>query len=55
MEDTYLKHPPGPACVVCGSVAVAEVAGSYLCAEHAIEAMEFDAGPTIEETTTARM
>jgi len=54
MEDT-LRHPPGPACTLCGSVAVAEVAGDYLCAEHAIEAMERDAGPTVEETKTARM
>ena len=54
MEDT-LRHPPGPACTLCGSVAVAEVAGNYLCAEHAIEAMEPDAGPPAEETTTARM
>jgi hypothetical protein len=38
MEDT-LTHPPGPACTACGSVAVAEVAGNYLCAEHAIDAM----------------
>jgi len=55
MEDTYLKHPPGPACILCGSVAVAEVEGNYLCAEHAIEAMERDAGPTVEETATAGM
>ena len=54
MEDT-LRHPPGPACTLCRSVAVAEVAGNYLCAEHAIEAMERDAGPTLEKTTTARM
>ena len=49
MEDT-LKHPSGPACVACGSVAVAEVAGSYLCAADAIDAMA-----TSDETTTARM
>ena len=54
MED-ILRHPPGPACTLCGSVAVAEVAGSYLCAEHAVEAMEREAGPVFEETTTARM
>lgn len=54
MEDT-LRHPPGPACTVCGSVAVAEVAGNYLCAEHAIEAMQQDAGQPVEETTTTRM
>jgi hypothetical protein len=54
MEDT-LRHPPVPACVVRGSVAVAEVAGSYLCAEHAIEAMDTDGRAPSEETTTARM
>ena len=39
MEDTYLEHPPRPVCTPWGSVAVAEVAGNYLRAEHAIEAM----------------
>jgi hypothetical protein len=51
----HLKHPPGPACVVCGSVAVAEVEGNYLCAVHAIEAMDTRDGVASEETTTARM
>ncbi len=54
MED-ILRHPPGPACTSCGSVAVVEVAGNYLCAEHAIEAMDTATGPAVEETTTARM
>ena len=54
MEDT-LRHPPGPACTLCGSVAVAQVAGCYLCAEHAIEAMQLAAGSAVEETATARM
>ncbi len=39
MEDT-LRHPPGPVCASCGSVAVAEVVGTYLCAGHAIAAMD---------------
>jgi hypothetical protein len=55
MEDTYLKHPPGPACVVCGSVAVAEVEGNNLCASHAIDAMDTADGAPAEETSTARM
>ena len=54
-----MRHGQKPwkrrACMLCGSVAVAEVAGNYLCAEHAIDAMERDAGPQVEETTTARM
>lgn len=54
MEDT-LRHPPGPACTLCGSVAVAEVAGNYLCAEHAIDAMGNNAGAPSEETSTTRM
>jgi len=55
MEDTYLKHPPGSACTMCGSVAVADVVGNHLCAEHAIEAIEATTGLPAEETTTARM
>jgi hypothetical protein len=54
MEDT-LRHPPGPACTLCRSVAVAEVAGNYLCAEHAIEAMDTRDGAASEETTAASM
>jgi hypothetical protein len=54
MEDT-LKHPPGPACTSCASVAVAEVVGNYLCASHAIEAMDKTGGAPAEETSTARM
>ena len=55
MEDTSLKHPPGSACTMCGSVAVADVVGNYLCASHAVEAIEAGAGLPVEETTTARM
>jgi hypothetical protein len=54
MEDT-LRHPPGPACVACGSVAVAEVAGNYLCAADALNAMDTGSGAASEETTTARI
>lgn len=54
MEDT-LKHPPGPASVACRSVAVAEVAGNYLCAADAFDAMDTGSGATSEETSTARM
>jgi hypothetical protein len=50
MEDT-LRHPPGPACTVCGNDAVAEVAGNYLCAVHAIGAMGAISGATGEETS----
>jgi hypothetical protein len=39
MEGT-MRHPPGPACIACGRDAVAEVAGTYLCAVHAIDAMD---------------
>jgi hypothetical protein len=55
MEDTYLEHPPGSVCTLGGSVDVAEVAGNYLCAEHAIEAMQRDAGQSVEETASTRM
>ncbi len=54
MEDT-LKHPPGPACTICGSVAVAEVVGNYLCASHAIDAMDTANEAPAEETSTARI
>jgi hypothetical protein len=54
MEDT-LKHPSGPACVACGSGAVAEVAGTYLCAADAIDALATSSRATSEETSTARM
>jgi hypothetical protein len=54
MEDT-LKHPPGPACMSCASVAVAEVVGNYLCASHAIEVMDTADEAPAEETSTARM
>jgi hypothetical protein len=55
MEDTYLEHPPEPVCTLGGSVAVAEVAGNYLCAEHAIEALQRDTGQLVEETANTRM
>lgn len=54
IEDT-LRHPPGPACTACGSVAVAGVAGNYLCAVDAIDAMATGSRATSEETTTAGM
>ena len=50
-----MTHPPDPTCTSCGSVALAEVEGNYLCVEHAIEAMESAAGTPVEETLTARM
>jgi hypothetical protein len=55
MEDTYLEHPPEPVCTLGGSVDVAEVAGNYLCAEHAIETTQRGAGQPVEETTNQRM
>ncbi len=39
MEDIDTQHSTGYTCTVCGSVAVAEIAGSYLCASHAIDTM----------------
>lgn len=39
MEDTYTHHSTGYTCTVCGGVAIAEIAGSYLCGGHAIDAM----------------
>lgn len=54
MEDTR-THPPGPPCTMCGSVAAADVVGSYLCAEHAIEAIEAAVGQPAEETATTWM
>lgn len=54
MEDT-LRHPPSPACNVCGSDAVAEVAGNYLCAGHAIDAMDTSSWATNEKASNARM
>lgn len=38
MGDTYQQHDAGYACAACGAVAIAEVQGSCLCLEHAIEA-----------------
>jgi hypothetical protein len=55
MEDIYLEHPPEPVCTLGGSVAVAGVAGNYLCAGHAIEAMQRGAGQPVEKATNTRM
>jgi len=33
------QHPTGFVCYICEGIAVVELEGDYLCAEHAIEAM----------------
>lgn len=33
------QHPTGFICHICEGIAVVELEGQYLCAEHAIEAM----------------
>ena len=33
------QHPTGFICYICEGIAVVELEGRYLCAEHAIEAM----------------
>lgn len=33
------QHPTGFICYICEGIAVVELEGQYLCAEHAIEAM----------------
>ncbi len=33
------QHATGYTCRMCGGVAVVDIDGGYLCAEHAIEAM----------------
>ena len=33
------QHATGYTCLLCGGVAVVDIDGDYLCAEHAIEAM----------------
>jgi len=39
MEGTNRQHATGYTCLMCGGVAVVNIDGGYLCAEHAIEAM----------------
>ena len=39
MEGMSTQHPTGFICYICEGIAVVELAGQYLCAEHAIEAM----------------
>lgn len=39
MEGKNTQHPTGFICLICEGIAVVEVDGDYLCAEHAIEAM----------------
>ena len=39
MEGMSTQHPTGYICYICEGIAVVELEGQYLCAEHAIEAM----------------
>ena len=39
MEGTNKQHATGYTCLMCGGVAVVDIDGGYLCAEHAIDAM----------------
>ena len=40
MEDTLTQHPTGYVCQICDGIAVVDMDNdTYLCAEHAIEAM----------------
>ena len=39
MEGMSTQHPTGFICYICEGIAVVELDGQYLCAEHAIEAM----------------
>ena len=39
MEGMSTQHPTGFICYICEGIAVVELEGQYLCAEHAIEAM----------------
>lgn len=39
MEGMTTQHPTGFICYICEGIAVVELEGQYLCAEHAIEAM----------------
>ena len=42
MEGMETQHATGYTCLVCGGVAVVDIDGGYLCAQHAIEAMTVD-------------
>ena len=39
MEGMDTQHATGYTCHECGGIAVVDIDGGYLCAEHAIEAM----------------
>jgi hypothetical protein len=39
MEGMATQHPTGYICHICEGIAVVELEGKFLCAEHAIEAM----------------
>jgi hypothetical protein len=39
MEGMSTQHPTGFICYICEGIAVVELDGQYLCAEHAIDAM----------------
>ena len=39
MEGMSTQHPTGFICYICEGVAVVDLDGKYLCAEHAIDAM----------------
>lgn len=39
MEGMSTQHPTGFICHICEGIAVVELDGKYLCAEHAIESM----------------
>ena len=39
MEGMTTQHPTGFICHICEAIAVVELEGQYLCAEHAIESM----------------
>lgn len=39
MEGMNTQHATGYTCRMCEGVAVVDIDGDYLCAEHAIEAM----------------
>ena len=39
MEGMSTQHPTGFICHVCQGIAVVDLDGKYLCAEHAIDAM----------------
>lgn len=39
MAGTYLQHSTAHTCATCGGAAVAEIEGTFLCAEHAFETL----------------